>query len=169
MSDTPPEFGPDWWKANDGKWYPPHRHPDYVAPEPELPAPPPSASPAPAAPSPKPTVAYKLGRSRVAWLGPVRLIVFALLAIAAVVVAANEPDADSADVVLARISADTNEESASGAPQQTVVNGWEAADLLDVIATRSTDNRVPLLLVIVVFTLCWQFLTAPWANRTDGS
>jgi hypothetical protein len=27
--------GPDWWQASDGKWYPPHTHPDYIAPQPE--------------------------------------------------------------------------------------------------------------------------------------
>jgi hypothetical protein len=31
MSDQPPDgAGPGWWKANDGKWYPPERHPDWM-------------------------------------------------------------------------------------------------------------------------------------------
>lgn len=38
MSDT--QQGSDWWLASDGKWYPPERHPDYVAPQ-SLPEPPP--------------------------------------------------------------------------------------------------------------------------------
>lgn len=32
--------GPGWWVASDGKWYPPERHPDYVAPAPPQPMPP---------------------------------------------------------------------------------------------------------------------------------
>lgn len=33
MSDSPPEDGGErWWQANDGKWYPPERHPDYTPP-----------------------------------------------------------------------------------------------------------------------------------------
>src|SRR5271165_1446329 len=34
--------GPGWWLASDGRWYPPHLHPDY-----RLPPPPPSPWPAP--------------------------------------------------------------------------------------------------------------------------
>ncbi|HUI03652.1 MAG TPA: RDD family protein [Acidimicrobiales bacterium] len=44
MSDV--SQGPGWWMASDGKWYPPERHPDYVAPAP----PPPPAAPPPAPP-----------------------------------------------------------------------------------------------------------------------
>lgn len=37
---------PDWWMASDGRWYPPHLHPDYVAPAPPVAAgPPPVAEP----------------------------------------------------------------------------------------------------------------------------
>jgi hypothetical protein len=32
MSDT--QQGPNWWKASDGKWYPPESHPDYRPPPP---------------------------------------------------------------------------------------------------------------------------------------
>ena len=42
MSDTP--GGADWWQASDGKWYPPHTHPDHrpapVPAPPQYPAPP---------------------------------------------------------------------------------------------------------------------------------
>ena len=31
MSDAPEDDG--WWQASNGKWYPPEKHPDYVAPE----------------------------------------------------------------------------------------------------------------------------------------
>ncbi len=42
MSDT--SQGPGWWRASDGKWYPPDTHPNYQAPEP------PKAPPGPIAP-----------------------------------------------------------------------------------------------------------------------
>jgi hypothetical protein len=32
MSDRAPR--PGWWRANDGRWYPPERHPDFVPPRP---------------------------------------------------------------------------------------------------------------------------------------
>jgi len=31
MSDV--SQGPGWWEASDGKWYPPHQHPDYAGSE----------------------------------------------------------------------------------------------------------------------------------------
>ena len=40
MTDAP--LGDGWWKAVDGKWYPPERHPDYVVP---APPPPPDSGP----------------------------------------------------------------------------------------------------------------------------
>jgi hypothetical protein len=39
MTDRPQ--GPDWWQASDLKWYPPEKHPNYVAP----PSPPPMQPP----------------------------------------------------------------------------------------------------------------------------
>ncbi|MGH3969773.1 MAG: sensor domain-containing protein [Mycobacterium sp.] len=42
MSEGPQ--GDGWWQASDHKWYPPERHPDYVAPLP--PPPPPAPEPA---------------------------------------------------------------------------------------------------------------------------
>ncbi len=42
MSDT--SQGPGWWRASDGKWYPPDTHPQYQPPEP------PKAPPGPIAP-----------------------------------------------------------------------------------------------------------------------
>lgn len=58
MSDT--SQGEGWWRASDGKWYPPETHPDYQppAPEPE-PAPPvpPVAETPPADPNSHATIA----------------------------------------------------------------------------------------------------------------
>ena len=55
MSNTPTHGSdvqetPDWWKASDGRFYPPELHPDYVKPAEPAPAPSPTAQ-APAAAS----------------------------------------------------------------------------------------------------------------------
>ncbi len=51
MSDSWP--GPGWWRASDGKWYPPESHPDYEGPaDAPPPAPPPPTPPAPTPPGP---------------------------------------------------------------------------------------------------------------------
>lgn len=59
MSDT--QQGPGWWKASDGRWYPPETHPDYRPPPPPpprpVPAPPQHARP-PAQPRPGPAPNY---------------------------------------------------------------------------------------------------------------
>src|SRR5579863_7425155 len=52
--------GPGWWIASDGKWYPPHLHPDYqppAAPPPQPPAAPaqPPGTPPQPSPTPQPT------------------------------------------------------------------------------------------------------------------
>ena len=59
---------------------------------------------------------------------------------------------------------DLNESRAESAPQQQVVNGWVARDLLSIIAlaqadmleTMATrDDRIPALLALVVLAVCW--------------
>jgi len=80
-----------------------------------------------------------------------------------------------------------NNLSTESAPQQQVVNGWTARDLLTIIAkenidilraqgavvdatgtlqTTPFDNRVPALLLIALLTLCWHGITAP-RNRVS--
>jgi hypothetical protein len=46
VSDS--QQGPDWWQANDDKWYPPERHPDYKPARDDRPPPPPIVRPTPA-------------------------------------------------------------------------------------------------------------------------
>ena len=69
-----------------------------------------------------------------------------------------------------------------GAPQQQVVNGWTAKDLLTIIAkeqadilraqgavvdatgslqTQPFDQRIPALLLVAVLAICWSGVTAP--------
>lgn len=64
-----------------------------------------------------------------------------------------------------------NNENASGAPQQTVVNGWSAIDWLELISeqlnelpqqnqvTTTIDNRVSLLLLLLVLGACLEWAT----------
>lgn len=73
-----------------------------------------------------------------------------------------------------------------GAPQQQVVNGWTAKDLLTIIAKQNIDiltsqgavvdatgtlqtvpfdERVPALLVIAVIALCWAGISTPRVAR----
>jgi uncharacterized RDD family membrane protein YckC len=63
MSDTFQGHG--WWIASDGKWYPPHQHPQYVPPPPPTPPPPPSSwssqGPAAYAPPPWPSPPGQIG------------------------------------------------------------------------------------------------------------
>ena len=77
---------------------------------------------------------------------------------------------------------DTNNLTANSAPQQQVVNGWVAKDLLTIIAKQNVDilqsqgavvdatgnlsttpfdERIPALLLVGVVALCWMGLTAP--------
>lgn len=95
----------------------------------------------------------------------IRRVGFMLLAVAAIAVFLFAgPDADEigASTIEAAISnAETNEDSASGAPQQAVVNGWVARDLLEVIAHQGQDNRTPALLLIGVLALILHASTLP--------
>jgi hypothetical protein len=84
-----------------------------------------------------------------------------VLALAAVVVwFAMAPDESSdRSSEIARVLADyeLNEGRTQGAPQQQVVNGWAAKDLLTIIAKQQnesvTDERLPALAVLIVLGL----------------
>ncbi len=96
------------------------------------------------------------------------------------------PSASSYELLISSILADdvSNNTRTKGAPQQTVVNGWVARDLLTVIAkenadilraqgaivdatgnlqTQPFDQRIPALLLIGVLTLCWLGISGPRA------
>ena len=82
-------------------------------------------------------------------------------------IAAAATDYDTA--ISAALSDDNaNNLRAEGAPQQTVVNGWTAKDLLTIIARQngdlmrlsSSDERIPALLLIGVLAVCWSGMTA---------
>lgn len=130
-----------------------------------------------------------------------RPIGFAVLAAAAIAVTllaapASLESPDRADppstrqfnrvIDLALDDHEANEARTRGAPQQQVVNGWVARDLLMVIAQQQnalldgtwqqhrdvldttapvpTDNRIPWLLVLTVLTIGWHGATAGIEN-----
>lgn len=92
----------------------------------------------------------------------VRKIGAVVLVVAAIAVWFGLKPSDSAlnmdSIQIAAIMADdqANQERAEGAPQQTVVNGWTARNLLEVIAQQGTtpaadqDQRPAALLVLTV-------------------
>lgn len=109
---------------------------------------------------------------------------FVYLAPKAVVSDYTVPSATTYESLISSVLADDvlNNTRTEGAPQQTVVNGWTARDLLTIIAkenadilraqgavvdatgnlqTQPFDQRVPALLLLGVLTLCWLGLTAP--------
>lgn len=133
-----------------------------------------------------------------------RQIGLAVIAVAAIavwfVIAPSEPDPVSAfdpnsktytnliDATLDDYEA--NNDRADSAPQQQVVNGWVAKDLLMIMAYQNTDlldavgglgdqnatastlavrdDRTPALLVLVVVAVAWFGITAPMAKRQDA-
>lgn len=124
---------------------------------------------------------------------PVRNAGFLLLAVAAVAVfVVLRPKIDTVtptlpsstsyeSLISSALAADTaNNLRTEGAPQQQVVNGWTAKDLLTIIAkenidilkaqgavvdatgalnTTPFDERIPVLLLIGVLALCWTGLS----------
>ena len=169
MSNTPPEYSHDWWKANDGKWYPPERHPDYrppvTAPDPV----PRTTSTRPDSDGPGDMVT----NSRPSTLRVMRILGFVLLALAGVVVTVSGPDGGSDEISSARLDGSLNAELTESAPQQQVANGWETNDLLEVIAERSTDNRPAYLLFLLLLAACWYGITATviptWVLEARGN
>jgi hypothetical protein len=129
----------------------------------------------------------------------IRLAGFGVLAVAAVVVTfavgsgvrSTQPvrvtatgGSTRAAVVKALADYDTNERAASSAPQQSVVGGWVARDLLTAVARAdadaldvqrqvanrpteppSPDRRIPILIAIAVLAICWLGLT----TRSSGT
>jgi hypothetical protein len=111
----------------------------------------------------------------------VRRMGFVVLAVAAVVVTfvvgpdRPEPaDVEHYERLISQALSDYEENDArtSGAPQQQVVNGWIARDMLTVLAQQSnellevsapaaSDNRVPLLLLVLVLAFCWHAVAPP--------
>ena len=100
-----------------------------------------------------------------------------VLAVAAVVIwftmAPAESNDSSSDVSQALAEYELNEARTQGAPQQQVVNGWVAKDLLAIFADRQdeavSDERLPALAVLLVFGLALHIGTTPRTAEPEGS
>jgi hypothetical protein len=173
MSENPPEYTKGWWKAADGKWYPPQRHPDYEEPPVH-----PSPVMTPSASRSRAETEYRSAQEQEAQtqveragskLRTIRILGFALLALAALLVTfGTAPESDAADVAVARLGGATNLQGTESTFQQQVAIGWETNDLLEIIAGRSLDNRVPLLMMILVFSVAWFGVTVPPSAPSTG-
>ncbi len=103
----------------------------------------------------------------------VRRIGAVVLAVAAAliwfVMAPDEPSSASGDVSQALAEYELNEARTEGAPQQQVVNGWVARDLLAIIAEQQdravSDERLPALAVLIVFGLALHLATTSRPGR----
>ena len=106
----------------------------------------------------------------------VRRVGAIVLALAAVVIwfamAPDESSDRSSDIASALSDYELNEARTEGAPQQQVVNGWVAKDLLTVIAEQQndsvTDERLPALAVLVVLGLALHIATSTRPTSADG-
>jgi hypothetical protein len=102
----------------------------------------------------------------------VRRIGAVVLAVAAVIIwfamAPDDSSGSSSDVNRALAEYELNEARTEGAPQQQVVNGWVAKDLLAIIAEQQdravSDERLPALAVLLVFGLALHIATTPRAE-----
>jgi hypothetical protein len=97
-----------------------------------------------------------------------------VLAIAAVVVwFAMGPDDRSSDIRQALAEYELNELRTEGAPQQQVVNGWVAKDLLTIIAEQqndaSSDERLPALAGLLVLGAALYVFTSPRRRPADST
>jgi hypothetical protein len=135
--------GPGWWQASDGKWYPPpgDREPRAVVTEPT---------------NGRPQGEQLKGRELA---GFIRVTGFVILVVAAVAIFFGmKPSSSDAAVRSALSDASVNEATAESAPQQQVVNGWAAKDLLAIIGRKEPDERPAALLVVLVAAVAWGFV-----------
>jgi hypothetical protein len=99
------------------------------------------------------------------------------LALAAVVIwlamAPDESSDRSTDIARVLAGYEMNEARTQGAPQQQVVNGWVAKDLLTVIAEQQneavSDERLPALAVLVVLGLALHIATSTRPAEPGGA
>ena len=103
----------------------------------------------------------------------VRSVVFGGLALAAIVsffvLQPATPKDRSTEISTAIVEDSLNAKSSSSAPQQQVVNGWTARDLLEIDAKIANDQaqaesdrnlQLSVLVLIGVLAICWYGLSA---------
>jgi hypothetical protein len=123
MSDQ--SQGPGWWMASDNRWYPPHLHPDYVAPPP----PPGPASPAaltpPASPPGKDPRSW--ARRNVAVLAAIAVGVVVVVALLAGTVATSDDDGPGGETAATLEPADRASGNDERAPTTSTTAVGDAA------------------------------------------
>jgi hypothetical protein len=81
------------------------------------------------------------------------------------------PEDRSSDIRQALVEYELNEARTEGAPQQQVVNGWVAKDLLTIIAEQQNDvagdERLPALVGLLVLGAALYVFTSPRGIPTD--
>lgn len=114
--------------------------------------------------SPRPREARTLRR-----LGALVLAIAALIVIVAL---APNDTVTSGDISKVMVDDTLNQARTEGAPQQAVVNGWTARDLLELTAKQGVearDHRPAALLTLLVLGMCLALATSePGAPRPYG-
>jgi hypothetical protein len=93
-------------------------------------------------------------------------LILALAAVAVFFVMAPTDNGTAERVSEVLAEATLNENGADSAPQQQVVNGWAARDLLAIIARQQGDDRVPALACLLVLGVALAIFTSP--RRTSA-
>src|SRR5688572_25884644 len=99
-----------------------------------------------------------------------------VLALAAIIVwfamAPGDSEDRSSDISRVLAEYELNEARTEGAPQQQVVNGWVARDLLTIIAEQQnesvSDERLPALALLVVLGLALHIATSSRPEEMDS-
>jgi hypothetical protein len=99
-------------------------------------------------------------------------LVPALAALIVIVALAPNDTVTSSDISKVMVEDALNQARTQGAPQQAVVNGWTARDLLELAAKQGVearDHRPAALLTLLVLGMCLGLATSePRAPRRDG-
>jgi hypothetical protein len=108
----------------------------------------------------------------------IRIAGFVLLAVGALVsyfmLKPSSPKDRSSEITAAIVSDAVNAKSSNSAPQQQVVNGWTARDLLEVQSNITNDaaksasegdKQIAVMLVYGVLAICWLGATSIASRR----
>lgn len=106
--------------------------------------------------------------------GVLLVIVFIVCLLAGLVVMIDSPQVLEGEVALARTLQEFNHDRTSGAPQQTVVNGWETNDLLEIIANNQAAHNAAktqekLLLILIISVSIFGLATSHYARSSSIS
>lgn len=97
-------------------------------------------------------------------------LVLAVAALAVMVGLAPHDSVTTRDISQVMVGDTLNQARTEGAPQQAVVNGWTARDLLELTATQGVDardHRPAALLTLLVLGMCLALATSPSTRRLE--